>query len=237
MGDNETITITYSLRFGNDVEKRFHIVIDRQSMEIMKPQRNEFPEWTLLSNHKCGICPLDSDKHKYCPAAISIIGIVDEFSDVISYEMVETRVETEERTCSRKGAAQEALSSVIGACMAASGCPILKKLQPMVRFHLPFASIEETEYRVLSMYMLAQYFVHKNNKTPDLEFKGLLKIYNDIRNVNRHFVKRLRVIVEKDSNLNALITLDCFAQSFDSPIKSIDSSVLSDCENLFEPYL
>ena len=237
MDNNETIKITYSLIFGNEAEKRFQIVLDKQTMEIIKPERNEFPEWTLLSNHKCEICPLDSDKHMYCPAAISIIDIVEEFSDVISYETVETHVETEDRTYSRKGTVQETLSSVIGACMAASGCPILKKLQPMVRFHLPFASMEETEYRVLSMYMLAQYFVHKNNKTPDLEFKGLLEIYNNIRNVNKHFVKRLKVIVEKDSNLNALITLDCFAQSFDSPVDSIDSSMISNFEKIFEPYL
>ena len=237
MDDSETLTITYSLRFGNETEKKLQIVLDKQSMEIVKPERNDFPKWTLLSNHKCEICPLDSDIHKYCPTAISIIGIVDEFSDVISYEVVETHVETEERIYSRKGAAQETLRSIVGVCMAASGCPILKKLQPMVRFHLPFASIEETEYRVLSMYMLAQYFVHKNNKTPDLEFKGLIEIYNNIRKVNKNFVKRLKVIVEKDSNLNALITLDCFAQSFDSPVDSIDSSVISDFKNIFEPYL
>jgi hypothetical protein len=232
-----TMTIKYILKFENGDEKDFEVVIDRQTMEVIIAEREAFPEWTRLANHQCAVCPLDADTVAYCPAAVSLVDIVSEFGDVLSYEMVETHIETEERNYSRKGSVQETLSSLVGACMAASGCPILKKLQPMIRFHLPFASIEETEYRALSMYMLAQYFVHKNNQPPDLEFKGLLAIYNNIRNVNKHFLNRLKAVVSRDSNLNALITLDCFAQSFDAPIDAIDSCLLGSFENLFEPFL
>ena len=37
--------------------------------------------------------------------------------------------------------------------MALSGCPVLEQLKPMARFHLPFASVEETIYRAASMYL------------------------------------------------------------------------------------
>ncbi len=234
MDPTETMTIKYVLRFEDGLEKTFTLILNNQTMEVINPEKDELPEWTILTQHQCEVCPLDPERNMYCPTAISMLDIIQNFGDVFSYEMVETHIETEERVYSRKGPVQETLSSLVGACMAASGCPILKKLQPMVRFHLPFASVEETEYRVLSMYMLAQFFVHKMNTPPDLEFKGLLKIYKNISTVNRDFLKRLKTIVTKDSSLNAIITLDCFAQSFSCPSAMID---LSSFERLFEPYL
>jgi len=53
--------------------------------------------------------------------------------------------------------------------------PIFEKLKPMVRFHLPFASIEETKYRAISMYLLAQYFLYQQGSQPDWDLKNWLR--------------------------------------------------------------
>ena len=60
--------------------------------------------------------------------------------------------------------------SLIGIYMVTSGCPIMDKLRPMARFHLPFASTEETIYRAISTYLLGQYFLEQKGKKLYLYF-------------------------------------------------------------------
>jgi hypothetical protein len=118
--------------------------------------------------------------------------------------------------------------------MVTSGCPIFEKLKPMVRFHLPFASIEETKYRAISMYLLAQYFLYQQGSQPDWDLKKLAEAYENIRVVNESFCKRLRTIEGKDANLNAVVVLDIFADSVNF---SIDSRMVDDLDYLFKGYL
>lgn len=58
---------------------------------------------------------------------------------------------TEERTYSKDTLLQQGLASLLGIVMTTSGCPVLEPLKPMVRFHLPFATLTETVYRMVSM--------------------------------------------------------------------------------------
>ena len=117
--------------------------------------------------------------------------------------------------------------------MVTSGCPIMEKLKPMVRYHLPFATLRETQYRVMSMYLLAQYFLYKRGMEPDWDLTNLVKIYDDIRIVNKNFSQRLAHIKVEDATLNALVKLDMFAQHISF---SIDRNVLDEMECLFNAY-
>ena len=90
---------------------------------------------------------------------MSLAGLIDLFHDSISYDKVDVSIETESRHYSKNTALHNALASLVGVLLATSGCPVLGKLKPMVRHHLPLASVQETIYRVLSMYLLAQYFM------------------------------------------------------------------------------
>lgn len=109
----------------------------------------------------------------------------------------------------------------------------MDKLRPMVRTHLPFATVEETMYRVLSMYLLAQYFVAKRKKEPDWELKKLVNIYSDIAIVNKHFRERLSAIKLNDATVNALVNLNCFA---DFTAFAIEENHLDEIELLFQAY-
>jgi hypothetical protein len=104
----------------------------------------------------------------------------------------------------------------------------------MVRFHLPFATIEETKYRAISMYLLAQYFLYQHGSQPDWDLKKLAEAYENVRIVNESFCKRLRTIKGKDANLNALVVLDIFADSVNF---SIDSRMVDDLDYLFKGYI
>ena len=117
--------------------------------------------------------------------------------------------------------------------MATSGCPIMKKLKPMVFSHLPFATLKETQYRVLSMYLLAQYFVYRRGGEPDWPLSKLANLYDDIQIVNKSFFRRLAHVKIKDAALNALIKLDIFAKYVSV---SINRDVLDEMESLFQAY-
>lgn len=126
------------------------------------------------------------------------------------------------------------LAGLIGIVMVTSGCPILDKLRPMVRGHLPFPEVSETVYRAISMYLLAQFFVYKRGGRPDWDLKHLVDIYEAISNVNVDFVRRLKTIKLQDASLNGLVSLNCFA---DIAVISILDHSLNEIENLFSAYL
>ena len=62
-----------------------------------------------------------------------------------------------------------AIRSLIGLIMALSGCPHMEFFKPLARFHLPWASLEETTLRSASIYLLMQFF--KNPGKNQLENK------------------------------------------------------------------
>ena len=118
--------------------------------------------------------------------------------------------------------------------MVTSGCPVLDMLRPMVRFHLPFATPTETTYRAVAMYLMAQFFLHRNGQKPDWELDDLVRVYGEVQAVNQGFSQRLREISSEDASSNALNILDCFASFI---VLSIDEDMLSNFESLFTAYL
>ncbi len=83
--------------------------------------------------------------------------------------------------------------------------------KPMVRFHLPFASLDETVFRMVSMHLLVQYYRNQEGQKTEWRLDGLTRVYAEVGLVNRDFAIRLRDAAKKDANINALVNLDCFA--------------------------
>ena len=125
------------------------------------------------------------------------------------------------------------VSSLIGLLIATSGCPFTDFLKPMVRFHLPFATEEETLWRATSTYLLAKYYLKKKGYDPEIELKGLSEIYENIGLVNVAIIKRLQAATEKDSTLNALVVLDVFATSLSLEVEEF----WAENEHIFMPFL
>ncbi len=232
--NNKAITYHYKFRFNDGTEKELRVRLDRKTLGLLRSERDACPEWAELNFFKCPNCTLSEGLHKFCPVVKNFTDIVELFGSSISYEKVDVSVITEEREYFKHTALQEALSSLIGIYMVTSGCPVMDKLRPMVRHHLPFASEEETTYRALSMYLLAQYFLYKRGIEPDLDMKNLVRIYEEVQIVNRAFHKRLSNIKMEDANVNALVILNCFA---DSVTFSINKEMMEGIELLFAAYL
>jgi hypothetical protein len=229
----DNIIYDYKFIFQNKTEKEFNITLDGVTLNLIQTGKKNCPEWTRLNCFKCPNCILDERRHEFCPIAVNLQDVVDYFSDFVSYEPVEVIVTAKERKYINRISLQHGVSSLIGIYMVTSGCPILEKLKPMVRFHLPFATIEETKYRAISMYLLAQYCLYRHGNQPDWDLKKLSETYENIRVVNESFCKRLKTIKGKDTNINALVVLDIFADSVNF---SIDRQMAGDLDYLFTGY-
>ena len=175
-------------------------------------QPEDLPDWAILTHNQCSLCPLDEDIHSYCPVAAHLAGVVEKFSKFVSHDKVAVACMVEERTYSKNTTVQMGLSPLLGVIMTTSGCPILEQLKPMVRFHLPFASLEETIFRMVSMHLVAQYLQQQSGKTPDWTLEGLTNIYAEVAQVNNDFSERLLSAAHNDVNVNALVNLDAFAK-------------------------
>jgi hypothetical protein len=205
----DPLEITYRFDFEGKRENIDYTVrINRTSLVAYPPEGSMEHEWTLLDFNKCSICPLSSSEVKHCPIAFNLSGLAEIFSEIISYDQAIITVTTEERTYIKRTDMQQGARSIMGIYMASSGCPHMAILKPMVRFHLPFASTEESLYRHVTSYLLSQYFEYLDGKQPDLNLEKLEMEHDNVDLVNRGILKRFWHISNKDLNRNAIIILN-----------------------------
>lgn len=229
----KTINFRYIFLFPDDREEVFDLNLDAHTLDLLEDIPEELPTWTSLDFHQCPNCQLTIQTHPNCPVAAHLVKLIAACKNVLSFDELHVDIISPERIVFKGTTAQKGISSLMGLIMATSGCPHTSFFKPMARFHLPFASAEETIYRATSMYLLAQYFLKKQGKEADLELEGLAKIYHNIQLINKSVAERLRAITDKDSALNALILLDIFAKTLPFAIEES----LEEVRYLFTPYL
>jgi hypothetical protein len=225
------ITLSYSFALASGSVRRFDVRLDYETLEMIAPERTELPVWTELSFCKCPNCPLDEATHPRCPIAANLVDVVEAFRDSLSYEEVDVSVEAHGRTYSKRTSLQQGVSSLIGIFMVTSGCPILNRLRPMVDTHLPFMNADESTYRMISMYLTAQFFRHKSGKRPDWEMKDLLRFLSECRETNSSFCHRLQALGVRDAPLNAMSILNALGEITSLSIEHFD---MSRWERIFE---
>ena len=227
-----TMTIKYYFTLPEGVREGFNLQIDAQELELVGGMPDVLPSWAKLDFHQCPNCPLTPDTYPHCPLTAHLVDIVRRFEGLVSYSEIQVDVMTAERFITQETTVQRGMSSLMGLVMATSGCPHMAFFKPMARFHLPFASAEETVYRATSMYLLAQYFLHKEGHPADLDLTGLREIYNNIEIVNVAVAKRLRTATEADSAINAIILLDIYTKA----IPVVIEESLEEIRYLFAPF-
>jgi hypothetical protein len=204
--------IAYLYRFDDGSEIKFDLLLDADTLDLLPEKIRDLPEWTLLGYCQCTTCPLDQRTNPRCPVAANFSQIGDKFRRFTSHDRVSVACIVDERTYSKTTTVQLGVSSLLGIIMTTSGCPILEQLKPMVRFHLPFASLEETIFRMVSMHFVAQYLRHQAGKSFEWNLDGLMRIYGQVGEVNRDFAERMVGAAQNDVNVNALVNLDAFAK-------------------------
>lgn len=214
--------------------REFTVRLDPGTLGLIPTPRDAYPEWTRLTFQQCTNCPLRPETHERCPVAANLVEVVEHFTDAHSYEQTDVEISTANRTYVKRVPLQDGLSALVGIYMVTGGCPILDKLRPLVYTHSPFGSFQETTYRAIAMYWLAQLFLKRRGQEPDWELEGLVKIYEEIVTVNSCFHLRILDVHVADAGLNALIQLDCYAQ-FTNRLRL--RKALGEIERIFHAYL
>lgn len=228
-----SITYRYRMTFADGTLKTFAVTLQAESLALVREARASYPEWTRLTFNQCPNCPLHESRHPRCPVAANVVELIEAFGDSPSYEEVDVVVESQNRTYARHTSLQTAVSSLLGLHMVTSGCPILDKLRPMVDMHLPFMNRQETLYRMVTMYLMAQYFRAKNGQPAEWDLEGLTRLLGDIREVNIAFCERLNAIEIKDASVNAVVILSTLG---DFPSRLITKRDLARLERIFSQH-
>lgn len=204
----DTVTISYRITFpGKQKTKVFEFTLDSHNGGLVGEPPANPPAWTALEYRQCSHCPLDKAQHAHCPIALQLHRIIEEFHDTTSIDEVALDVVTEERHISRTVPLQRAIGSMLGLVSPVCGCPKMAYMKPMARFHLPLATEEETAFRVIGTFLLAQYLRGKIEH----DLHGLKAIYEDLRILNRAMASRLQGATESDSSKNAIVLLDMYS--------------------------
>lgn len=231
---SDRIFFLYRFKFRNIPEYHIRINLRPGTLDMETFPRSNLPAWTKLECHQCQNCPLNIKSHPHCPVAANLVDIIQFLFLTNMDEELDITIETEERSYYKQTLLKEAASSLIGIVMVTSGCPVLDKLRPQVRFHLPFPAVEETLYRSLSMYLMAQYFRFRKDQKPDWDMKGLRNIYEEIFKVNASFSERLKELEKSGTSVEAILNLDCFAYYSNL---SLSGKAFSDIECLYGNYI
>lgn len=226
----EEITFNYCFDFSTGSRKRFLIKLDGTTFRI-KTGPTQRPDWTVLGNHQCSCCKLDREVTPHCPIAVNIADLVSSFKDTVSHEPCTVSCITVERTVTKDTIVQDGLSSIMGIIMATSGCPTMNVLRPMARFHLPFATVDESLFRSVSAYLLSQFFIEKKGGTGDFRLKKIKQHWEQIEKVNEGILDRIKSASELDADRNAIVILNSLAQILNMEI----DEDLSSLSNIFAP--
>ena len=212
--DNQAPTFHYRFKLSNGTVRDFEIRLDPKTNNVVaRPPDEPLPEWTRLSYHQCSNCPLKESESPRCPVAVNLVDVMEAFNDCLSYDVAEVEIfaAVQMQKWGKTVTLAEGIRSIMGLYMAASACPILDRLKPLARTHLPFATWDESAFRVLGTYLLAQHFIAVKGGQPDWEMRHLVAFYQQVKLVNRAFIQRLRAFCKQDAPLNAIAELDNLA--------------------------
>lgn len=229
---SEPIVIEYRYLLPSQERESVRISLDPLSLTPLDPLPDPLPDWTLLTFEQCENCPLSPKQMPVCPLAARLAPLIPMCNKLISYDLLEVEVVTRERSVGARVNAEQGLSSLMGLVSAVSGCPHTAFFRPMARFHLPFATPEETLFRSTGSYLLVEYLRQRQGATPNYDMAGLQAIYDRVTEVNRSIAQRLRAAARTDSALNAIVQLDYYAQGLSF---SLEGS-LDNLSRMLEPF-
>lgn len=211
--------IRYSFAFADDSHADF-CVDEKAPVPAIPSNPDGLPAWMDLDTHRCPHCPLTRSKRMSCPAIEAILPTIKSFDHRISSDTCDLTVEQNDVTHRAHTSIQNAARSLIGLQLALSGCPTMRRLRLLARFHMPLADADETIFRVFGMHMLRQYFRHAKGEPTDWSLTELQALYQDIHQVNAYLAKRIRAATHKDATVNGLVILDAFAHEVDYNIET-----------------
>lgn len=219
--DCKPFRITYEFNFPGGGRKSFSMDFNPENHEIIyRKKTGLIPGWASLEYKKCPECSLDPETEPYCPVALNMCEVLHSFSQMISTEKCFVRCTTFQRSYSKMTDVMSGLSSALAVIILSSPCPFLVHARPMARFHLPFFTPEESIVRMISFYLLSQYFVLKKGEKPDWGLEKLNRSFTGLTMVQEGMMERVKGAFAGDACINALHTFHVLVQFISFEIES-----------------
>ena len=204
------MAIEYRITLDDEHEFSYRIELDRAFDHEGAAQA---PKWTRLEYQQCNNCPLSRDQFSHCPAAVDLHRVIEDFQGLPAVKKAQVWVRTPEREYNKLVGLDEGLRALLWVIMATSACPLLSRLKPMAKQHLPFANNHEFVLRTVSLYLARQYFNLREGRHADWELRGLVRSFQQLQLVNQAFWQRIHGTCHADSNLKAFLTFFSMASS------------------------
>ena len=208
----KTYWFDYEFQMEEGTSTRFKVELEADTLSLIQRGLDNPPQWCRLDYKQCQCCSLQPETDPYCPIAINIGELVETFNDIYSYNNCTVICKTADRTYSKETSVMEGLSSIFSIIMATSQCPVMDIFRPMARFHLPFATIEETMVRAASMFLLRQYYEYKRGLIKEFELASLEARYSLVQQINEGLLERVKSLGSEDADKNAMVTLHSLSQ-------------------------
>ena len=90
----EIVKISYDISGADGQAHHYLIELDNRSARLLNKPPATPPCWTRLDVCQCSNCPLDVETHPYCPLALQVSQVVDDWSGAFSFQDVEYTVTT-----------------------------------------------------------------------------------------------------------------------------------------------
>ena len=210
----DDITFGYRFEMEGDDSHEILVRLDRKSYRYIPNEDTEPPAWTELGFHQCENCPLSLEEHRYCPVASNISCTLSLMKDKFSCEPTSVSVTTPARTYSTQTDLQSALNSLFGLIMASSDCPHFHWLRPLARFHLPFAKLEETAFRSISICALSEIVNEQATHSMEQLLAKLRQRYEALLIINEAMIQRIQTLGSGEADKNALLIFHSYCQIF-----------------------
>lgn len=208
----------YEFQMEDGTSTRMKVELEPDTLYLIHGGLDNPPEWSRLDYKQCQCCSLQPETDPYCPIAVNIGELVETFKDIYSYNNCTVICATADRTYSKETSVMEGLSSIFSIIMATSKCPVMDFFRPMARYHLPFATIEETMVRAASMFLLRQYFEFKRGLIKEFELVSLETRYSLVQQINEGLLERVKSLGSEDADKNAMVTLHSLSQLLSTEI-------------------
>ena len=194
--------IDYQFALTDGPSHDFSVNVDRQARS-----GEGAADWTRLEVQQCPHCPLKGSAATHCPPALDLERIVAAFNEILSYQTARVTITTPERTIIKDCDVQTGLTALLGLIMASSACPVLSKMKGLTRTHLPFQSLEETQFRFIGAYFAGQLLRSHQGETADWSLDGLSALFDELTTLNQAFKARIQSAARQDAAMNAVSTL------------------------------
>lgn len=186
-------------------DQTLHYQVDVEREYDLRADRSQLPTWTRLVHCQCENCPLSVKDTGHCPAAVDLVPVINDFQKIPADMRARITVVTPQRTYSKETEIEEGLRALMGLIMASSACPILSRLKPNARYHLPFSSQQDYTMRSVSFYLLRQYFLYREGYRPDWDLQGLVALNHDLKTVDAALGERVKDASPDNVNVKALL--------------------------------